>query len=188
MTSCFIAAAHPACADRLAALAPSRGWLSLGPWPWRFHGDSSRGWLTPNGASVYAVEHTHFGVFLLRVVDDTEGLAEELGRLFELEPLDVIARAFDSAVTDEQKVRALLQLAAAQSFDDGQVLAPFDAAVRKALDDAHPGVRLTAIRVLSVAPRLGHELLENREDPDNPGIAEWRELFASDAAGGEEPE
>lgn len=183
MTERFIAILDPSRLGDLPDLAASRGWLPTGPWPWRFLDGWTRGWTTPGGATVHVVERTVFETCLLSVCDDREGLAAELVRLLRAEGLEALGRRWEAARTDEEKVRALLDLGGAQSMGDGKVLPQFEAAVRAALGDAHPVVRLAAIRALGMAPaHLGLELLRGREDPDNPGLAGWRDLFAEHAA------
>jgi hypothetical protein len=181
----FIALARPSSMDTLTKLAKERGWLPLSPTPWRFHGGMTRGFITPNGVQVNAVDQTLFGAFVISVLHDNEGLAAELSQLFELLPVETLGRKWDEATTSAEKVQALLWLSSAQALAGGHVIPAFEAAVRKALDDTDAVVRLTGIRALAIGPMsLGKELLEGREDADNPGLKDWYELFAQNAGNG----
>jgi hypothetical protein len=54
----------------------------------------------------------------------------------------------------------------------------------EALGDAHPVIRLSALRALQFVPaRRALEILGDREDPENPGIERWRQAFIEAASG-----
>lgn len=178
----FIALARPSCMDNLTKYAKERGWLPLSSPPWQFHGGMTRGFITPNGVHVNAVDQTLFGAFVISVMPDEYGVAAELSQLLELVPLETLVQKWDTATTPAEKVQALLWLTSAQSLAGSNMIPAFDAAVRKALDDADSVVRLAAIRALAIAPsKLGKELLEGRQDSDNPGLTDWYDLFAQNA-------
>lgn len=179
MTTICIAIGTLANGKKFATLASERAWLPLGPWPWRFQGGTPFGYTTPMGSEIHCVDQTMLGVWVLTVNSDRDGLFDELVRLLDLTTLDKLEAAWTNAKDTAAKVRALLNLAGAQAMNDGVVIPAFEAAVRAGLDDAESIVRLTAIRSLAVAPMaLGKAVLEGRDDPDNPKIHAWYELFA----------
>jgi hypothetical protein len=59
-----------------------------------------------------------------------------------------------------------------------------EAAIREALDDPHPVLRLSALRALQFVPaRRAADILGDREDPENPGLDRWRQAFIEAASG-----
>lgn len=180
MSPRWVAVASRSLEQALGEMARERAWLSTGAGPWRFSSGSTAGWLTPRGASVSVTDATFFGVHVVVVGDDEEGLVEELSRTFGLDAPDALASAWERATTADRKVTALLRIAGAQqmALATSGVLPQYEAAVAQALLDAHPVVRLAGIRALAIAPfDLASRLLEGKSDPDNPGLAEWRDLF-----------
>lgn len=185
MTNVQVALGALSSGQKLELLALERGWLPLGPWPWRFQAGKSRGFTTPSGAEVHFIEQTVLGAWVLFVQSETDELFRELVKRLELTTVDKLEKDWKAAKKPVDKVRALLRLGAAQSMTGGVAIAAFEAAVRKGLDDKDAVVRLAAIRSLAIAPaQLGKTLLEGREDPDNPKIRDWYELFSSLSAQG----
>lgn len=153
-------------------------------WPWQFHGGKSYTFDTAHGAQLIVIQQTVFGCLVIAVVDDREGLAARIEedcalRGIPLEDVAALTRRFDGAATDRDRVQALLALTAAQAAAGPTVLPALDAAIRRALDDRNPVVRLTAIRATALLPEtaVAHALLATRTDPDNPGLTDWRDHY-----------
>ncbi len=183
MMNAWVALGAWSSGKKLESLAVERGWLPLGPWPWRFQAGKSRGFTTPDGVEVHCIEQTVLGAWVLFVQAENDALFQDLVRRLELTTVDELEKAWSAATEPAAKIRALLDLAAAQSMNGGTVIRAYEAAVRKALDDADPVVRLAAIRSLAIAPMsLGKTVLEGRDDPDNPKIHDWYALFANASA------
>lgn len=152
-------------------------------WPWQFHGGKSWAFETSQGAELAVVQQTMFGCFVLSVENDREGLVARIEedcalRAIPVENVGALARRFNVATSDGDRLSALFALAAAQSVAGGVALPALEAALRRALDDANPVVRLAAVRATAaLPPAAGLALLDGRSDGDNPGLIEWREHY-----------
>jgi hypothetical protein len=123
---------------------------------------------------------TPFGRFVVAVEDDREGLVDRITRSVPVEDVARLSRKAEEATTVEEKLDALLSLASMPGVVGGIPPSGLERAVRRALDDASPLVRLTAMRATSVLPAAtAFSVLDGRDDPENPALEEWREHYRS---------
>jgi hypothetical protein len=147
-------------------------------WSWAFHGGKTYGFDSARGASLYLAHQTSFGHVVVMVENDREGLVDRITQSAPVEDMARLSRRAEDAASDIEKLGALNALASAQGMAGSVALPAFEQAVRRALDDASSIVRLAGIRASAILPVANAlSLLEGREDPENPGLADWREHF-----------
>lgn len=147
-------------------------------WPWRFHGGTTQQFVTPRGSSLYFADVTSFGHLVVSVEDDRDGLVEHVQAIAGIEPVAEVARRSERAADVPARLHALFALAAAQGMARGTALPELEAAVKRALDDPSPIVRLAGIRSVAILPAASaFALLDGRDDPENPDLPDWRSHF-----------
>jgi hypothetical protein len=147
-------------------------------WPWAFHAGKSYAFETARGTGLYLSHQTVFGHLVVAVENDRDGLVDRIARSIPVEDVTRLSRRAEAARGVAEKLDALFALAGAQGLSGGVSLPAFEEAVRRALDDESPVVRLAAIRATAILPvASGLALLEGRDDPENPGLAEWRDHY-----------
>ncbi len=146
--------------------------------PWVFFSGKTTGYDTARGTLVRLTHHTTLDHLVVTVIDDGDGLVERITASVPVENLDRLAQRFEAASTDREKIRALTALAAAQALAGGASLPMFVDAAARSLDDPSPLVRLAAIRMVGFLPASNaFEMLDGRDDPDNPEIGSWRRHY-----------
>lgn len=170
----------------------SQGYLLVQVTPWRFSNGTEARWLGPDGTMVTWTEYTWLGRRGLRVWVGPEDAAMQLWTAFAevLSLFDGAAlyRAWQEALKTADaaaQLEAFLDFAAWAAMCDASESTTMRTPVfQAALDSADPVLRLAALRNLYVfTPDRAAVLLAGREDPENPGMAMWRQHYASLHAG-----
>jgi len=150
-----------------------------GEWRWGFHVGRTRTVETPEGITVVLGSHTLFGRVVVAVDDDRGGPVATLRDSGPLETPAQLAARFRGASPPGERADALLGLAAAAAFHRHVSVPELERCIATALDGDDVPLRLIAVRATAVLPAAtGHRLLADRADPDNPGLKEWRALYA----------
>jgi hypothetical protein len=169
-----------------AAIAEAQGWIVHATSLWRFVGGSDVGFWLPSGTVAGWADVTRYGVSLVALHDtpDRDAILELLQAPLGLADLPATAARWRAAETPSDKLSALHALIAMHMVLGGDPEPSIEAAIREALDDPHPVLRLSALRALQFVPaRRAADILGDREDPENPGLDRWRQAFIEAASG-----
>lgn len=173
--------------ETLAAIARTNGWIVHAASLWRFVGGSDAGFGLPSGTVVGWADITRLGVALVALHDtpDRSAILERIQEPLNLADLTATAARWRAAETPRDRLDALHALTAMHMVLGGEPEESIAEALREAIGDPHPVLRLSALRALQFVPaRRAVEILGDREDPENPGMERWRQAFIEAASGG----
>jgi hypothetical protein len=169
----------------LAFIARAEGWLVHATSQWRFISGSDVGFWLPSGTVVGWANVTRYGVSLVAMHDapDQEAILDRIKGPLGLADLPETAARWRAAEDPSDRLEALHALIAMHMVLGEDPEPSIEAALREALGDPHPVLRLSALRALQFVPaKKALDLLGDRDDPENPGLARWRQAFAEAAA------